>query len=146
MIQRNLYDEISKAIYGVISYGKCGMNFKIIKLLKEKSYRVSPHVASNSFKPTSHKTCHIQLIGSCVTGLMNSISEKDKLLIIFILIEQNNKKDNSSKRHFNENFTFFSNILNNHTFFSIVKMTSWSFPFLQTGLSSRGGGGPAHAW
>ena len=27
MIQRNLYDEISQAIHGVISYAKCGMSF-----------------------------------------------------------------------------------------------------------------------
>ena len=47
MIQLNLYDKICLAIYGVISYGKCGMSFLIIKHHKEKSYRVSPHVASN---------------------------------------------------------------------------------------------------
>ena len=32
-------------MYGVISYGKCGMSFSIIKLHEEKSYCVSPHVA-----------------------------------------------------------------------------------------------------
>ena len=55
MIQRNLYDEISLAIYGVISYGrsKCGMSFLVIKLQEEKSYRMSPHVASN-FRTKAH--------------------------------------------------------------------------------------------
>ena len=38
--------KLAKAIYGVISYGKCGMSFKIIKLHEEQSYRVSHHVAS----------------------------------------------------------------------------------------------------
>ena len=49
MIQRNLdvHDDISKAIYSVISYDKCGMSFEIIKLHEKKSYHVSPHVASN---------------------------------------------------------------------------------------------------
>ena len=52
MIQRNLYDEISYAIYGVISYGKCGMSFLMIKLHEEKLYRVSPNVAANFFERT----------------------------------------------------------------------------------------------
>ena len=44
--------KLAKFIYGVISYGKCGMSFLIIKLQEEKLYRVSPHVASNFFEPT----------------------------------------------------------------------------------------------
>ena len=63
MIQRNLYDEINKAIYGVISYGKCGMSFLIIKLHEEKLYRVSPNVASNFFEPLRK-----QLVILCITG------------------------------------------------------------------------------
>ena len=43
--------------------------FSIIKLHVEKSYRVSPHVASNFFEPKSHTTCRIQLVGPCVTGI-----------------------------------------------------------------------------
>ena len=62
-----------KVIYSVISYGKCGMRFLKIYLQEEKSYRVSPHVASNFCEPTSHTTCRIQLFGSCVTGNIGSI-------------------------------------------------------------------------
>ena len=45
------------------------MSFLIIKLHKENSYCVSPHVASNFFEPPLHTTCPIQLVGSCVTGI-----------------------------------------------------------------------------
>ena len=45
------------------------MSFLIIKLHEEK-YRVSPHVASNFFEPTSPTTRRIQLVGSCVTGII----------------------------------------------------------------------------
>ena len=45
------------------------MSFLMIKLHEEKSYRVSPHVASNFFKPNSHATCRIQLVGLCVTAI-----------------------------------------------------------------------------
>ena len=55
--------KLAKLLYGVISYGKCGMSFKIIKLHKERLYRVSPHVASNFFEPTAYTTCRIQLVG-----------------------------------------------------------------------------------
>ena len=61
MIQRNLYDEISQGIYGVISYDKCSMSFLIIKIHEEKSYRVSPNVASNLIEPTSQTKSSIQL-------------------------------------------------------------------------------------
>ena len=47
------------------------MSFLMIKLQEEKSYRVSPHVASNFFEPTSHLTCRIQLVGSCITGIIS---------------------------------------------------------------------------
>ena len=56
-------------LYSVILYGKCGMSFLKIKLHEEKSYRVSPNVTSNFFEPTSQMTYHIQLIGSCITGI-----------------------------------------------------------------------------
>ena len=82
MIQRNLYDEISLAIYCVISYGKCRMNCLIIKLQEEKSYRVSPHVASNFFEPTRHP---IELnISICIPviseSLLHLVSDKGLIL------------------------------------------------------------------
>ena len=43
--------------------------FLIMKLHEQKSYRVSPRVASNFYEPTSQTTCRIQLVGSCITGL-----------------------------------------------------------------------------
>ena len=46
-------------IHGVISFGKYVMSFSVIKLDEEKSYRVSPNVASNFSEPTSHPTCRI---------------------------------------------------------------------------------------
>ena len=48
------------------------MSFLIIQLHEEKSYRVSPNVASNFFEPTSQITCRIQLVGSCITGITYS--------------------------------------------------------------------------
>ena len=39
----------------------------IIKLQEEKSYHVSPHVATKFFEPTSHTHQHV---GSCVTGII----------------------------------------------------------------------------
>ena len=62
MVQRNLYVEISKAKWCVILYGKCGLSFLIIHVHEEKSYRVSPNVASNFFEPISQTTCRIQQI------------------------------------------------------------------------------------
>ena len=46
------------------------MSFYIIKLHEEMSYRVSPHVTSNFSEQTSHRTCRIHLVSSCVTGII----------------------------------------------------------------------------
>ena len=51
------------------------MSFLIIKLQEEKSYHVSPHVASNFYEPPSHTTCRIKLVGSCVTGISQVYSD-----------------------------------------------------------------------
>ena len=52
------FGKFVKVKYGVISYGRSVMSFLLmIQIHEEKSYRVSLHVASNFFEPTSHTTC-----------------------------------------------------------------------------------------
>ena len=41
---------------------------ELAEVRKEKSYRVSPNVASNFFEPTLQTTGRIQLVASYVTG------------------------------------------------------------------------------
>ena len=57
MIERNLYDIISLVLYGVISYGKCGMRLLIIKLREEKCR--SQLFRTNLANDMSHSICWI---------------------------------------------------------------------------------------